>query len=239
MTEQRQISSYGLHWDGSVAWLCQGRGGNNFIGLKAQCPFFVPGRMMCNHLVPPAAPVPDPLQWEAFMKFFPDPLTQAMLPIPNVPGQNLFFVPDPHDDLGLYLSNLSRLSSPITPTVRPIWTVKIKELEKEMNASNIQPLVLVQADQKQQEIVDTLAQMATYSARTVIVTGRSEVVASAPFQRIQSELRDHSINDLVSLPMESLGATILRRLARKEDLDAPIETRKDRRARQLRERTGK
>lgn len=49
---------YGIHWDGSVAWLVQGRKGSNFVGLKGQCPFQVQGGM-CNHMVPTAAPIPD------------------------------------------------------------------------------------------------------------------------------------------------------------------------------------
>ena len=232
------VETYGIHWDGQVAWLCQGRGGNNFVGLKGQCPFVVDGGM-CNHLVPTAAPVPDRMHWELFSKLLSDPLTQAMLPVPHNAGENLFYVDDPHDDLGLYLTNLSRLSSPIRVVVRPIWTFKVKDLEKELMASNVQPLVLVQANQKSQPMIDALTKLASYSPRTVVVTGRAEVVARPPFRRIKSNLRDFDLNDMVSLPLESLGAVVIRRLARKEPLDGPIESRKDRRDRMIRERTGR
>lgn len=230
------VDCYGLHWDGQVAWLCQGRGGTNFVGLKGQSPFRVEGGM-CNHLVPSAAPIPDRIHWDLFSKILSDPLTQVMLPVPVPPGQNLFFVEDAHDDLGLLLTNLSRLSSPIRPVVKPIWTFKARDLEKELTSSNIQPLVLIQADQKSQTLIDAIHRLAPYKPRKVVITGRAEIVARQPFQRVTSTLRDFNINDLVSLPLESLGAMILRRIARKEPLDAPIESRQDRRERQIRERT--
>lgn len=230
------VDNYGIHWDGQVAWLVQGRGGTNFVGLKGQCPFRAGGGM-CNHLVPAAAPIPDKIHWELFSKMMADPLVQAMLPIPRQAGGNLFYVEDPHDDLGLYLTNLSRLSSPIKPVVRPIWTLPMRDLERELTRSNIQPLVLVQADQKSQAAVDALKRYGTYTPRTVVVTGRSEVVVPPPFQRIATKLRDFDLGDMVSLPLEGIGATLLRRYSRKEQLDAPIESRADRRDRQIRERT--
>lgn len=230
------VDTYGLHTDGNISWLCQGRSGTNFVGLKGQCPFTVT-RGMCNHLIPTAAPVPDRIHWELFSKILPDPLTQAMLPIPKEPGQNLFFLEDAHDDLGLYLANLARMSSPIRPIVKPAWLFKLKDLEKELTASNVQPLVLVQANQKTQPILDAIAKVGSYTPRTVVVTGRPEVVTRPPFQRIRSSIRDYDLTDLVSLPMEGLGALLIRRHVRMEDLDAPIESRQDRRERQIRERT--
>lgn len=228
--------NYGVHWDGSVAWLVQGRKGNNFVGIKQQCPFVVNGGM-CNHLVPAAAPVPDKLHWEAFMNVFQDPLVQAMLPIPKDPGQNVFFIEDPHNDLTHYLATLSRLSSPIKSIIRPAWMMKAKQLEKELTASNIQPLVLAQANQQCQAVVDLVAQMSMFSPRTVLITGSSEVVASPPIQRIKSDIRSFDLSDLMTLPMENLGAALLRRHARLEELDAPWETREDRRNRRIQERT--
>lgn len=228
--------NYGVHWDGSVAWLVQGRKGNNFVGLKQQCPFVVRGGM-CNHLVPSAAPVPDELHWEAFMNVFQDPLVQAMLPVPKTPGQNVFFIEDTHNDLAHYIATLSRLSSPIKSIIRPAWMMKAKQLEKELMASNIQPLVLAQASQRCQEVVDLIAQMSMFSPRTVIVTGSPEVVASPPIKRIKSNIQSFDLSDLMTLPMENLGAVLLRRYARKEDLDAPWETREGRRNRRIQERT--
>lgn len=227
---------YGLHWDESVAWLVQGRKGNNFVGLKQQCPFTVSGGM-CNHLIPAAAPVPDRLHWEQWLRIFSDPLVQAMLPVPHSAGQNVFFVEDPYNDLSLYLATLSRLSSPITSVIKPCWTVKLKQLEKELTSTNVQPLVLAQASQKCQEAVDTIGQFSVLAPRTVVITGAPEVVISPPIQRIKTSIRDFDLSDLMMLPMENIGAFMLRRFARLEELDAPWETREDRRNRHIRERS--
>ena len=230
------VDTYGIHTDGGVTWLVQGRGGSNFVGLKAQCPFRVSGGM-CNHLVPTAAPIPDRVHWEIFLNIFEDPLVQAMLPIPKPPGSNLFYIEDPFGDLGLYLTTLSRLSSPIQGVIKPAWTLKAKDLEKELKASNIQPLVIVQANQKVQPLIDALAQLAPFSSRTVIVTGGEEVVARPPFQRIKTQIRKTELEELMTLPMENIGAAVIRRSARREKLDAPMESRDERRNRQIRERS--
>lgn len=227
---------YGIHWDGSVAWLVQGRKGNNFVGLKQQCPFS-DGGGMCNHLIPAAAPIPDRIHWEQWMKVFPDPIVQAMLPIPHTPGQNVFFVEDADNSLPLYLSNLTRLSSPITSVIKPIWTMKVKQLEKELFTTNVQPLVLVQANQKSQGIVDAIGQLAIMAPRTVVIVGTPEMVASPPVQRVRTKIRDFDLADLTMLPMENIGAFMIRRYARHEALDAPWETREDRRNRHIQERS--
>lgn len=233
----QSVQNYGLHWDGSVAWLLQGRGkGSNFVGLKGTCPFTA-SNAMCNHLVPVASPIPDRHHWQEFTRIMNDPLVRAMLPIPRSPGKNTFFLEDPHNDFGLFLICLSRLSSPILPVVKPAWTVKVKDLEKEMSSSNIQPMVVVQSTGKSQNVIDLIVQLAPHSPRTVIISGEPEVVASPEFQRVDTQIRKLiNLEELLPLPLESIGAAILRRYSRREELDAPMEQRDDRRARQIQER---
>lgn len=230
------VENYGLHRDGGVVWLVQGRKGNNFVGLKGQCPFQVSGGM-CNHMVSPAAPVPDRIHWESWMKLFPDPLVQAMLPIPHEQGQNVFYVNDPYDDLSLHLATLTRLSSPIKQVIKPTWTLKAKQLETELKASNIQPLVLVQTTTKSQALVDTIGKLAMFAPRTVVIVGQPDVVVRPPIQRIETNIRQFDLADLMTLPLENLGATMIRRHARNEQLDAPWEDRTTRRNRQIQERS--
>jgi hypothetical protein len=227
------VDHYGLHWDKSIAWLHQGRGAANFLGVNQKSPFAVTDAGMCNHLIPAAAPIPDKLQWAEFMKIINDPLVQAMLPIPNGGG---YFIADPYDDLSLYLTNLARLSSPIKPIVKPMWTITSNQLQKALRETNVQPLVLSQATAKDQKILSEVAKMINYSPRTVIVTGAAELVVPGPMQRITTGVREMNIHDLMTLPLENLGATILRRYARKETLDAPLESREDRRKRMMDER---
>lgn len=229
-----QVENYGLHWDGEVAWLVQGRGGNNFVGLKGQCPFKGP-KLQCNHLVPVAAPIPDKLHWNKFEPLLHDPLVEAMFPVPHDAGQNVFFVEDAYNDLSLYLSTLSRLSSPINSVVKPAWSLKARQLEKELVSTNIQPLVIVQTTTKEQALIDLVRKMAAFTPRTVIFTGADDVVVPGPIQKLTTDVRKTELAELMTLPMESLGAFLLRRFCRHEDLDAPMETREERRARMFKE----
>lgn len=230
------VSHYGLHWDGPTAWLVQGRGGSNFIGAKGICPFHVTSGA-CNHLIPAAAPIPDRVQWDYFLSFFDDPLVKAALPLPHRSGNNAFFVEDGDDKLTMGLATLSRMSSPIRGVVKSAWALKVKDLESQLQGSNLQPLIIVQANQKSQPLIDALTQMVAFSNRTVIVAGRREVVVSAPLKRITTKIGDLDHLDLTALPMENIGAALLRRYARREPLDSPMESREDRRNRLLIERT--
>lgn len=229
------VPYYGLHTEGSVSWLVQGRKGNNFVGIKAECPFTVSGGM-CNHLIPAAAPIPDPVHWARFMEIFYDPLVQAMLPVPPAPGKHMFFVEDPEDSLALYLTSLARLSSPIVSTIKRLWSLKAKDVEKDLQTSNIQPLVLVQASPRTQVLLDVIAQVGIYFPRPVVITGASEMVVRPPIQRITTKLRDQDIAELMMLPLESIGAFLLRRYARREPLDGPMESREARRDRMIKDR---
>lgn len=228
------VDHYGLHWDKSVAWLHQGRGATNFLGVAQKSPFQVVDAGACNHLIPAAAPIPDKLQWAEFTKVMHDPLVQAMLPIPNSKG---FFIVDPYDDLSLYLTSLARLSSPIRPVVKPIWTAKSRQIQMALKETNVQPLVLSQATASNQKLLNEIAKLTNYTPRTVIVTGSADLVVPAPMQRITTDIRQMNIHDLMLMPLENIGATVLRRFARKENLDAPLETREERRQRQINERS--
>jgi hypothetical protein len=210
------VPCYGLHQEKNIWWLVQGRGSSNFLGLKDDVPFEGPKRA-CNHLIPAAAPVPDRIQWERFLEYFNDPLVQAMLPLP---GKRGVFLTDPEDTLGLLLITLSRLSSPITSIVKPAWMLTEGVLKREQQASNIQPLVLIQCTPKQQRLVDQIASGINYQPRPMVLTGDENVIISAPMERITTRIKQ--LDDLMTLPLENIGAFILRRYARRDPLDAPL-----------------
>ena len=191
---------------------------------------------MCNHLVPVAAPVPDKFHWEFFKKISDDPLVNAMLPAPRGPKDRVFYLEDPYDDLNLYLSCLSRLSSPIKSVMRPAWMVKPDQAEFEMGRTNIQPWILTQVTMKEQDLVTKIAKSSAYLPRTVILTGKPEVVVTSPMKRITTDIRSIELQNLISQPLENIGAMILRRFARKEDPLGDLESRQDRRERMIRER---
>lgn len=231
-----QAECFGFHYDGAIGWLLQGRLGANFIGLHQACPLQNPPGM-CNHLIPVAAPIPDRTHWEPFCEILKDPLARKMLPIPASAGQRAFYIEDPYDDLNLYLNNLSRLSAPIKSVCKPAWMLKSLDLKKELSSTNIQPLVITQMDARNVALLNAVAKATNYLPRTVIVTGSSEIPVPPEIQRINTKIREYPIEDLVILPLETLGATALRRFVRKEKIDGPIETRQDRRDRVIRERT--
>lgn len=229
------VETFGLHYEGAVAWLVQGRGGANFLGLNQKCPFEGP-QFMCNHLILPAAPIPDRINWTQFLAVARDPLVQAMFPLPHPPGLRAYYLDDPGDQLGLPLGCLSRLSSPITPVVRPAWMVKTTKIEKELKRSNIQPLVLTQMDLKCRDLLMMVAQATNYLPRTVIMTGTPDLPMPQGVTRLQTSLTQEHLEDLITMPLETLGATVLKRFSRNEDLLGPIETREERRDRIARER---
>lgn len=230
-----QVECFGLHFDGPIGWLQQGRGGANFLGLNQKSPFQNP-KGMCNHLIPNAAPIPDKFHWEPFQKLLRDPLVRAMLPIPALPGARAFYIEDPYDDLSLYLNCLSRMTAPISSICRPAWMVKTPDLEKELSRTNVQPLVITQMNTKSIALLNGIGMATNYLPRTVIVTGASDVPVPAQIRKIETHIRDYPIEDLVILPLENLGVTALRRFVRKEKIDDPIESRQDRRDRLIRER---
>lgn len=226
----KDVQSYGLHWDRKTAWLVQGRGGSNFLGLRERCPF-KGARGMCSHLVPVAAPIPDRVHWDQFMEVFYDPLVQAMMPIPSVSGKNLYFIEDRSDELMLYLANLSRLSSPIGKAIRPARAVDPSLLEADLYRTNIQPLVVFEAKAPHQKLVETIRQLGAGAPRTVIVSGDENIVPKGPFQVIETRIKDLiPLEELTTLPLENVGAFLLRRHSRHEPLDSPMQTRQERRA---------
>lgn len=232
-----QVEYFGLHWDGGIGWLQQGRNATNFVGLSKRSPYQNP-KGMCNHMIPPTAPVPDKLQWAAFLKISEDPLVKAMLPVPHPEGERAFYINDPYDDLSIYLTCLSRLSSPITSVVKPAWTVRPAAAQRELNATNVQPWVITQVSTKEASLVSDIAKATNYFPRVVVMTGKPEVPVPSTFTRIETSIRDTPLEDLMVLSLENIGAALVRRYARKEELFAPMETRKERRARTGIERHG-
>ena len=229
------ISHYGIHKNQGVAFLHQGRGSSNFVGLKQKSPYVVEQKF-CNHNIPTAAPLPDRIHWDFFLKILKDPLVQVLLPVPRPDGKKLYYVDDAHDYLSLYLVLLSKLSSPINKIVQPIWTFKTEKLQQEMSQSNIQPLILTQTTVKQQKVVDQVSKLSAYEPRTVVITGDPDVIATKPCVRIATRIRDFPLEDLAQVAMEGLGAAVIRRYCRNEKIDAPMEDRETRRERMIAER---
>lgn len=204
------METYGLHWDGQIAWLCQDES-QNYVGLRGACPFEIRGKGCCHNI--PRSQTPNQEAEVKLSELMTDPLVRCMLPLPRPVGRNLFFVEDPFDELGPLLTQLARLGSPTQSSIRPMWTIKASEIEKEMACSNVLPWVLVQADQREQKLLDTIGKLGPYKPRTVVVVGKPEMVVRPPFQRIRTQIKE-----LPQLPWEALGARLLQRYAYKEPI---------------------
>lgn len=238
MSAEHEATSYGLHWDGPVAWLIQGRGSTNFVGLKKHTPFQAP-KFACNHLIPAAAPIPDRLHWDMFLKMGDCELIQRLLPIPQPPESRISYIEADNDFDVLRFTPLSRLSSPIRPIVKPAWTIKVRDLPKELCTTNVQPLIITGLNQTHQALISALTDLSPTFPRTVIMSGDDSVVLRPRVKRLPSmEETQFNLEDLILLPIENIGATVLRRYARKEEIFVPIESRDDRRNRMIKERNG-
>ena len=216
------VSHYGIHWDDKgIAFLMQGRGGANALGLKEKAPFHVklPDKSKhCNHQVPLATPVPHDYHWDYFMQVLDDPLVQAMLPLPKKAGGVYFVEDDGSHELMKILTTLSTMSSPIYPCVVPIWMVGKDAIIKELQQTNVQPYVVVQVEAKHSALISEIAKAAVYLPRKLIFAGRSDVVVPPGAKRIKTELTSekYDINDLLALHWEGLGATVIRKFMRRE-----------------------
>ncbi len=231
------VGHYGIHWDQeSVAWLMQGRGSTNALGLKQGPPFKVrlpSGSKHCNHMVPINAPVPNDYQWQFFMEVIEDPLVQAALPLPKK-ASGAYFVEDPEGDLMWYLSMLSTMSSPIHPCVVPRWTTTERAVAKELEQTNVQPFFIVDLGPADSQFLSKIGKAAFQMPRKLICAGQPDVVVPQTMSRIKTELNTskYDVNDLEALHWEGLGATLLRKYMRREPYGKTTSQYTGRKARQ-------
>lgn len=217
------VSHYGLHYNDGVAFLHQGRNATNFIGLRSTSPFEVVTQKnkACPHIINTASPVPDRTHWDLFLRLFQDPLVQAMLPVPKERSSLVPFFNDPNNELAMDLVILSRLSSPIYPVVHPVGKHTVKQLIEELALTNIAPLVITGITQEEHNFMMSVVTEARTLPRKLIFTGEGNVPIVRPLERLSTDIWDFDDLTLAALPMESLGAALIRRFARGEKLDAP------------------
>jgi hypothetical protein len=229
VSNEHTVKHFGIHWTkAGVAFLQQGRGGTNAIGLKERSPYVVklPRKSIpCNHLIALAAPVPDVTHWNFFIKLFECPLFRAFLPVPK-DDAGAFYVDDPDDKLSMYLVLLSKLSSPIYPPITPISTVNTGQILDELQVTNIQPFVLTRAAPEHAQLLEQIGKALPHQPRALIVTGSSDVTLPPPYRRIVPTVTKWDTTELALLPLEHLGAVVARRHMRGEQMDAPQEDRR-------------
>lgn len=224
--EHTLVPHYGVHItpDG-IAYLQQGRGGANAVGLRARSPFYVRlpyANLPCNHQIALTSPVPDPTHWNKFRSLLIDPLVEAMLPVSSrVPNSPLYL---PSMQLNEYIVTLSRLTSPIYSIVNPIWMIDMETIQRQLSATNIQPLVLIDFSTSHTDQINRLYTLSLTSPRRLIMVGKRDVVLPSGVIKIESDIAQKiALSDLTVLPLEQLGAMVLRRHMRRHQLDAPLD----------------
>lgn len=222
MQTPKVVPNYGIHWDGEgIAWLMQGRGSTNVLGIKKKPPFRVQlpsGSKHCNHMIPTSVPVPNDFQWGFFTQLMDDPLVQAALPIPKK-ASGAYFVEDPYHDLMWYMSMLSTMSSPIYPCVVPRWTTTEKSVAKQLEQTNVQPFFIADLEARDSGFLSKIAKVAMQAPRKLVVAGDPDVIVPQSMTRIKTRLNNsdyYDVNDLEALHWEGLGATLVRKHMKRE-----------------------
>jgi hypothetical protein len=220
------VPNYGIHWTSSgVAYLQQGRGGTNALGLKEKSPFSVRlpnNKVHCNHQINIATPVPNDYHWNFFTTAMRDPLVWEAIPTPKE-AREAVFVQDDEKKLPLYLIDLSRMSSPIYNCVVPIWYAQKQTLLDELNSTNVQPLIITEVEAKHSALVQDLCNASLYQPRKLIISGKSDVVLPPSCRRVQTKVNQFDIHDFTAIPWEAIGATVVKKYMRHEWIKNPEE----------------
>jgi len=215
-----QVGYYGIHWDGDTAWLQDGHSGSNAQGLAIRSPFVVKpinNKLYCNFRIHLSAPVISEFAWAYFLEIARDPVIQAMLPVPKN-GRGLYWIEDPGGHYNFVLSMLARLSSPIYPTITAAHALKLTVARDLLQESNIQPLIYTGLTYDKAQLLHLLAKEEELAPRTLILTGASDVPVPPAYKKIKfsQDLLGRDVVELNQLPWESFGATVVRKVMRKE-----------------------
>jgi len=167
-------------------------------------------------MIPLTSPIPNDIHWDLFRSLLDDPLVRAMLPIPKADGGVYYVANQPN--LTMLLVLLSKMSSPIYSVVVPMSTLTGPSIITELQNTNVQPFVVTDFEAKDSELIGKISQAAVYLPRKIVFSGSPDVALTPSCKRITTTLGDAKFNlhDLVALPWEQLGATVVRKFMRRE-----------------------
>ncbi len=212
------IDHYGVHWASGVAYLHQQRSAVNAVGLKQGSPFTANPRLLrqtCPHQISTHAQLPAPSLIERFLQLVRAyDVVRFFLPVPaDPPGVMVLRVQPEWEELhGLQI--LSRLCSPLTQQM--LWAKHhpVEVISTLLALTNISPLVVVAHSYEESERIHELARAAALQPRKLLLVvppGTPLRPAMMPMSRDYEAFRNEVIlGDLVTLPLESLGAMVLR-----------------------------
>ena len=176
MTER--ITTFGVHHAEGGVWFLEQNTSSNALGIRLQSPFHHVRPNKCNHRMSVISSeeefsLPDNL------------LLREMLPTPkDQDGAIPFFVNSP--SLMTDVGKLSRLTSPVSVSevVRPIWAKNLTQSLKDLETSNVQPLVLVGVGVQHIDQLRRLCEAAIYLPRKLIFVGGQDVIPYPPIVKI-------------------------------------------------------
>lgn len=220
------LGSYGIHeTDDGVAHLFQDVSprGWNFFGIEDPSNMSVKHlRNGCSHAINPMMTKRSVAMkhWEIFAPVAEDPLVQAMLPVPN--GKT-YYLPSPslpnHVE---WLSCLERMNSPLHTWVRPFWSVPLKKICSQLSLTNIHPIVLTGLKMGDIELATRLVEAARQYDRTLILCLDDNLVLPTSVEKIDTKIHlNTDLSSLIKLPLEHIGASIVSRHCRGEELFNP------------------
>jgi hypothetical protein len=196
------ISCYGVHWaPGDIPFLVQALGSQNLISPDLESPFTTniwPRRQRCPHQID--------LTITAEADWIADPLAQALLPVPRLPGEKAKAIVDPDRRLERLLMQLQRMSTPTEPLLRPIYWRLAREMRGLYAVSNLSPLIWFGAElQHTNEVMKHILE-AEGASRHILIVCQTELPVYMGVDWIKTEL-----TDVGSEPLEAIGAGVLRK----------------------------
>lgn len=224
MPLENVVTHYGLHLEtDGVQYLVQdGRTADNFVGIPDRPPYEVRSRYTgpCPHIIPARPEKPSAQDWEMFMAIYHDPLVQAMLPIPKQKMSKVPFFYDETGDINRWALNLCRMSSPKGPITMHAENFRTFLAQIYLCATNVCPLVISNVTTKYQVLTDEAVRTSQFLPRRLVIIGAdSHYVVQDPMHRVKTNLGNLiSEEDFINLPLEVLGANVLRKFARGEEI---------------------
>lgn len=189
----------GLHWaDGGIAFLIQGPNVQNALNMALDCPF--PAERETTHRI-------DLQTMQASHDFPSHPLVDAMSPVPKAPGDQIVFLTAGPNDKTI-LATLARMSSPTRVPMRPMWSMEPRHLLGLLDETNVQTLVLCDIGLDDRKKLDRVIETAESSPRKILLHGNPQVILPPTVTR--TRVPTWHLPDVVALPWEAHGATLLR-----------------------------
>ncbi|HQT78614.1 MAG TPA: hypothetical protein PLD10_16290 [Rhodopila sp.] len=220
----QEVTRYGVHWaSGKIAYLHQGRGARNAIGLDLPSPFHVRTlrRWVCNHVIGLNTLNRAKSHFLTFESLLAkNSLVRFFLPLPKDAdrdtqgGAGVFATRSVEDDL-VHLTLLMKMSSPVKLPLFWARMTSAKTILEELEMTDVQPLVLAGVEPEHTRMAVDLLRAARNLPRRLLVVARNDVPINAP--QLTGEdffLRDET--DLAVLPWENLGSQVLKAYMRAE-----------------------